>query len=71
MPTRDARRRRSKKPRTESTNLGPVNWDAAQKRAEAAMRRSKAAINAGETFASQKPPERRGAPSSYTPGRTG
>lgn len=72
MPTRDARRRRAKtKTRTESTTPGPVSWAAAQKRAEAAMRRSKAAIDAGETFASQKPSERRGSPSSYTPGRTG
>nr|WP_186414875.1 hypothetical protein [Kocuria palustris] len=71
MPTRDAKRRRSKKTRSETTTPRPVNWEAAQKRAEAAMRRSKAAIDAGETFAAQKPPERRGAPSSYTPGRTG
>ena len=51
MPTRDAKRRRSKKTRSETTTPRPVNWEAAQKRAEAAMRRSKAAIDAGKDVA--------------------
>lgn len=45
------------------------NWGPAQKRAEADMRRSKAMIEAGESFASQKRSERRGSPSKYRGGR--
>ena len=67
MTTRHMSRR---KPRKKPTETPPIDWSAAQKRAEVAMRRSKATIDAGESFASQKPAERSGAPSKYRGGRT-
>lgn len=63
-----ARRVNRRKPQVKPAE-GASKWSAAQERAEAAMRRSKAAIEAGESFASQKPAERRGAPSKYRGGR--
>lgn len=59
-----SQRRRRKKPAPEV-----VDWSGAQKRAEAALRHSKATIEAGETFASQKRTGREGAPSKYGGGR--
>lgn len=58
---RPGRRKHQKKP----TETKTIDWGPAQKRAEAEARRSKALIEAGESFASQKPAERRGAPSQY------
>ncbi|WP_394274868.1 hypothetical protein [Luteococcus sp.] len=66
MTTRHASRRKPRKKPTEATT---IDWSAAQKRAETAMRRSKATIEAGESFAAQKPAERSGAPSKYRGGR--
>lgn len=66
MTTRHVSRRKPRKKPAEAT----IDWSAAQKRAEAAMRRSKATIEAGESFASQKPAERSAAPSKYRGGRT-
>lgn len=44
MTTRHMSRRKPRKKPTETT---PIDWSAAQKRAEVAMRRSKATIDAG------------------------
>lgn len=68
MPTR--RTSQSSQYRSKKKPAGaPTDWSAAQKRAEAAMRRSKAVIEAGDAFAAQRPVQRRGAPSSYRGGR--
>jgi hypothetical protein len=59
----------SQRRRRKKSASGAVDWSAAQKRAEAALRRSTALIEASETFASQKRSRRKGAPSRYGGGR--